>query len=147
MRFETWMAFFLLAFTDMIDALQLIVDVVAGQVGIDLEHVRMHRPPHLGKIIQPVTDDARDFVADSSSPATLPRSSRTIARIALRCCMTSFKVFYISQERKCPKGDIIITASPLRERRSPARRGEERGTVAVPVPKVTRGRGVDNGSA
>ena len=46
MRFETWMTFLLLAFADMIDALQLVVDVVAGQVGVDLEHVRMHRPPH-----------------------------------------------------------------------------------------------------
>ncbi|HNL85820.1 MAG TPA: hypothetical protein PKH71_01545 [Methanoregulaceae archaeon] len=50
------------------------------------------------------TEDARDFVAGSSSPAAPSRSSRTIARTARRCCMKYCITTECPREGYGPKG-------------------------------------------
>ncbi|HNW79929.1 MAG TPA: hypothetical protein PKJ91_00440 [Methanoregulaceae archaeon] len=78
------------------------------------------------------TEDARDFVAGSSSPAAPSRSSRTVARTARRCCMR-----YCENPQHAPekvmarRASIMITASPLGEEEAvPSGRGAK--GVAVP---------------
>ena len=77
-------------------------------------------------------EDARDFVAGSSSPAASTRSSRTVPRTARRCDTGSSNFQTILRPSKCPKG--FHPAYCLSPGRGGARAGGrgERGILAYP---------------
>ena len=84
-------------------------------------------------------DDARDFVAGSSSPAAPSRFSRTVARTARRCCMKHCDTTECPREGYGPKGihhDHCL--SPGRGGGCPIRARSEGGSSA-PL-EATRGR-------